>query len=139
MPSGHIVRWLGGRRRVLSAINAETARPQWPDVRLRRSAYVMSHKPRGSIGSLSEWGAWCKPRTRASTGPLPGRGPGIPCPRILGPGGDLSRPPHGRVWDLSRRSARYARGPVLSTWQARTYCVYPEHAFSLGHWRPQGG
>jgi hypothetical protein len=37
--------------------------------------------------------------------------------------------PHGRVWDLSRRSARYARGPVLPTWQARTYCMYPEHAF----------
>jgi hypothetical protein len=92
MPRGHIVRRLGGRRRVLSAINAETARPQWPDVRLRRSAYVMSHKPRGSSGSLSKRGAWCKPRTRASTGPLPGRGPGIPCPRILGPGGDRSEP-----------------------------------------------
>ena len=50
MPRGHIIRRLGGRRRVLSAINAETARPQWPDVRLRRSAYVMSHKPRGSSG-----------------------------------------------------------------------------------------
>jgi hypothetical protein len=89
---GHIVRRLGGRRCVLSAINAETARPQWPDVRLRLSAYVMSHKPRDSSGSLSEQGAWCNPRTRASTGPLPGRGLGIPCPRILGPGGDLSGP-----------------------------------------------
>jgi hypothetical protein len=92
MPRGHIVRQPGGRRHVLFAINAETARPRWPDVRLRRSAYVMSHKPRGSGGSLSKWGAWCKPRTRASTEPLLGRGPGIPCPRILGPGGDLSGP-----------------------------------------------
>jgi hypothetical protein len=89
---GHIVRRLGGRRRVLSAINAETVRPQWPDVILRRSAYVMSHKPRGSSGSLSKRGAWCNPRTRASTRPLPGRGPGIPCLRILRPGGDLSGP-----------------------------------------------
>jgi hypothetical protein len=85
MPRGHIVRRLGGRRRVHSAINAETTRPQWPDVRLRQSAYVMSHKPRGSSGSLSEWGAWCNLQTRASTGPLPGRGPGIPAPESWDP------------------------------------------------------
>jgi hypothetical protein len=92
MSRGHIVRWPGGRQRVLSAINAETVRPQRPDVKLRRSAYVTSHKPRGSSRSLPEREAWCNPRTRASTGPLPGRGPGIACPRILGPGGDLSGP-----------------------------------------------
>jgi hypothetical protein len=92
MPRGHIVCWLGGRRRVLSAINAETTRLQWPDVRLHLLSYVMFHKPCGSNGSLPERGARCELRTRASTGPLPGQGPGIPCPRIPRSGGDLSGP-----------------------------------------------
>jgi hypothetical protein len=136
---GHIIRRLGGRRRVLSAINAETARPQWPDVRLRRSAYVMSHKPRGSSGSLSERGAWCKPRTRANTGPLPGRGPSIPCPRILGPGGYLSGP-------HTEGSGILLGGPLVMHGvrcfprgrPGPTACIRST-LFPLAVWRPQGG
>jgi hypothetical protein len=136
MPRGHIVRRLGGRRRVLSAINAETARPQRPDVRLRRSAYVTSHKPRGSSGSLPERGAWCNPRTRASTGPLPGRGPGIPCPRILGPGGDLSDPTRKGLGSFSEvrplctgSGASHVAGPDLLHVSGACFCP-------LAAWRP---
>jgi hypothetical protein len=139
MSRGHIIRRLGGRRRVLSAINAKTARPQWPDVRLRRSAYVMSHKPRGSSGSLSERGAWCNPRIRANTRPLPERGPGIPCPRILGPGGDLSGP-------HTEGSGIFLGGPpvmhgVRCFRRGRpgpTACIR-SMLFPLAIWRPQGG
>jgi hypothetical protein len=86
MPRGHIHRWLCGRRRVLSAINAVAARLEWPDVRLLPLAHVMGHTPCGSSGS-PPWGggARCKPRTRASLGPLPGQGPGISSPRIRDP------------------------------------------------------
>jgi hypothetical protein len=86
MPRGHIPRWLCGRRRVLSAINVADARLQWPDARPLSSAQVMGHKPCGSSGSLP-WGggALRKPRTRASTGPLPGQDLGISCPRIQDP------------------------------------------------------
>jgi hypothetical protein len=86
MLRGHIPRWLCGRRRVLFAINAAAAWLQWPDVRPLSSAHVMGHKPCGSSGSLP-WGggALRKPRTRASTGPLPGQDPGISCPRIRDP------------------------------------------------------
>jgi hypothetical protein len=139
MPRGHIVRWLGGRRRVLSAINTETARLQWPDVRLRLLAYVMCHKPRGSSGSLPERGARCELRTRASTGPLPGPGSGIPCPRIPGPGGDLSGP-------YSEGSAIFLRGPPVMlgvrcfprSRSRPTACIW-SMPFPFAMWRPQGG
>jgi hypothetical protein len=45
------------RRRVFSAINAETARPQRPYVRLRPLAYVTGDMPRGCIGPPPERGA----------------------------------------------------------------------------------
>jgi hypothetical protein len=81
MSRGHIVRQLGGRRRVLSAINAVTVRLYGPDVRLRPLAYVTGHKPRGSNGSLPERGAQRKAWTRASTGPS--LMPGFPRPGTL--------------------------------------------------------
>jgi hypothetical protein len=57
MLRGHVARQRGGRRRVLSAINAEDARRYGPYVRHNPLAYVMGHKPRGSSGSLPVRGA----------------------------------------------------------------------------------
>jgi hypothetical protein len=51
MPRGHIARQRGGRRRVLSAINAEAARLYGHYARLGPLAYVTGHKPRSSSGS----------------------------------------------------------------------------------------
>jgi hypothetical protein len=139
MLRGHIVRQLGGKRHVLSAINAETARPQWPDVRLRWSAYVMSHKPCGSSRFLSERGAWCDPRTHASTGPLPGRGLGIPCPRILGPSDDLSGPHTKGSWIfLAGPPAMHGVRCFPRGRPGPTTCVRST-LFPLAAWRPQGG
>jgi hypothetical protein len=44
----------GGRRRVLSAINAEAARLYGPYVGLGPMAYVTGHKPFGSRGTPPE-------------------------------------------------------------------------------------
>jgi hypothetical protein len=44
----------GGRRRVLSAINAEVARLYGPYVGLGPMAYVMGHKPFGNCGTPPE-------------------------------------------------------------------------------------
>jgi hypothetical protein len=57
MLRGHIICQHGGRRRVLSVLNAETARLYGPYVRLRPLAYVTGHKPRGSSGSPPKQGA----------------------------------------------------------------------------------
>jgi hypothetical protein len=54
MLRGHVARQRGGRRRVLSAINAEAARLYGPYVRFGLLACVMGHKPRGSSGSPPE-------------------------------------------------------------------------------------
>ena len=70
MLRGHVARQRGGRRRVLSAINAETARLYGPYVRLGPLAYVTGLKPRSSSGSPSERGAQGKAWTRVGTGPL---------------------------------------------------------------------
>jgi hypothetical protein len=57
MLRGRVARQCGGRRCVLSAINAKTAQPYGPYVRLGPLAYVMSHKPRSRGGSSPERGA----------------------------------------------------------------------------------
>jgi hypothetical protein len=77
MLRGHVARQRGGRRRVLSAINAEAARHYGPYVRPSPLAYVTGHGPRGSSGSLPERGAQGRAWTRVSTGPLlkPGSSP----------------------------------------------------------------
>jgi hypothetical protein len=54
MLRGHVARQHGGRRCVLSAINAEDARLYGPYVRLGPLAYITGHKPRGSSGSPPE-------------------------------------------------------------------------------------
>jgi hypothetical protein len=54
MLRGHVARQHGGRRRVLSSINAEAARLYGPYVRLDTLAYVTGHKPLGSSGSPPE-------------------------------------------------------------------------------------
>jgi hypothetical protein len=67
MLRGHVARQRGGRRRVLSAINAEAARRYGPYVRPSPLAYVMGHGPRGSSESLPERGAQGRAWTRVST------------------------------------------------------------------------
>jgi hypothetical protein len=57
MPRGRIACQRGGRRRVLSAINAKTAQPHGPYARLGPLAYVTGHKARGRSGFLPERGA----------------------------------------------------------------------------------
>jgi hypothetical protein len=71
MLRGRVARQRGGRRRVLSAINAKTAQLYGPYVRLGPLAYVTGHKPRGRGGSPHERGAYNKVWTRVGTGPLP--------------------------------------------------------------------
>jgi hypothetical protein len=51
MLRGRVARQRGGRRRVLSVINAKIAQPYGPYVRLGPLAYVTSLKPRGRGGS----------------------------------------------------------------------------------------
>jgi hypothetical protein len=70
MSRGLVACQRGGRRRVLSVINAEVERLLGPYVRLDPLAYVMGLKPSGSSGAplgqevpLERW-------TRVSTGPL---------------------------------------------------------------------
>jgi hypothetical protein len=57
MLRGHVARQRGGRRRVLSTINAEVAWRYGPYVRHNSLAYITGHKPRGSSRSLPERGA----------------------------------------------------------------------------------
>jgi hypothetical protein len=57
MLRGCVARQCGGRRRVLSTINAKTAQLYGPYVRLGPLAHVTSHKPRGRGGSPPERGA----------------------------------------------------------------------------------
>jgi hypothetical protein len=57
MLRGRVARQHGGRRRVLSAINAEAAQLYGPYVRLGPLAYVTGLKPCGSSGSPPERGA----------------------------------------------------------------------------------
>jgi hypothetical protein len=64
------------RRRVLSAINADSTRSRGLTSGSARLAYVTGNEPRGRIGSPPEQGvhAQSKARTRVSTGPLLTRG-----------------------------------------------------------------
>jgi hypothetical protein len=57
MLRGRVARQHGGRRRVLSAINAKTAQPYMPYIRLGPLASVTGHKPRGRSRSSPERGA----------------------------------------------------------------------------------
>jgi hypothetical protein len=57
MLRGRVACQRGGRRHVLSAINAKTTQPHEPFVRLGLLAYVTGHKPRGCGGFLPERGA----------------------------------------------------------------------------------
>jgi hypothetical protein len=50
MLRGRIAHQRGGRQHVLPAINAKTAQPYGPYVRLGLLAYVMGHKPCGRGG-----------------------------------------------------------------------------------------
>jgi hypothetical protein len=71
MPRGHVAHQHGGRRCVLSAINAKAAWLYGPCIRLGLLAYVTGHMPRGSSGPSPEREALGKAWTRAGTGPLP--------------------------------------------------------------------
>jgi hypothetical protein len=101
MLRGHVSRQRGGRRRVLSVINAEVAWRYGPCVRPSPLAYVTGHKPRGSSGFLPERRAQGRAWTRVSTGPL------------LKPGSSPSR-------DLARRDLGPTRGTRHAFLGART-------------------
>jgi hypothetical protein len=79
MLRGHIARQRGGRRRVLSAMNADVAWRYRPRARPNPLAYVTGHKPRGSSGFLPERGTQgldaCQLRTLTQAGVLPIPGP----------------------------------------------------------------
>jgi hypothetical protein len=140
MPRGHIPRWLSGRRRVLSAINAAAARLQWSDVRLLSLAYIMGHQPCGSSGS-PPWGggALCKPRTRASTGPLPGQDLSISCPKIRDPvvnRPDLTLKGRGSIPEVRSSCAGSGAFHVAGPDLLRTSGAHPS-PWPLGD--PQGG
>jgi hypothetical protein len=110
MLRGHVARQRGGRRRVLSAINAEAARRYGPCVRPSPLAYVMGHKPRDSSVFLPERGVQGRAWTRVSTGPLlkPGSSPS----RDLAKAQTLL----GGTWGLPK-------GPVMPYWEPRT-CMH---------------
>jgi hypothetical protein len=57
MLRGCVARQRGGRRRVLSTINAKIAQPHGPYVRLGPLAYVTGHKPCARGGFPPERGA----------------------------------------------------------------------------------
>jgi hypothetical protein len=121
MLRGHVARQCGGRRRVLSTINAEAVRRYGPHVKPSPLAYVTGHKPRGNSGSLPERGAQGRAWTRVSTGPLLKLG--------SSPSRDLAkaRTLLGGTWGLPE-------GPGMPSWELRTctprgpvsYCGGPD-------------
>jgi hypothetical protein len=118
MLRGHVARQRGGKRRVLSAINAETARHYGPCVRPSPLAYVMGHKPRDSSGFLPEQGAQGRAWTRVSTGPLLKSG--------SSPFRDLAKARIllGGTWGLPE-------GPGMPSWEPRT-CMHRGPVFYCG-------
>jgi hypothetical protein len=110
MLRGCVARQRGGRRRVLSAINATNAQSYGPCVRLSPLAYVTGHKSRGRGGSPPERGVSGKAWTRVDAGPLPVPG--------SSPSRDLAkaRTSFGGTWDPPG-------GPDMPSWELRT-CTY---------------
>jgi hypothetical protein len=135
MLRGHVARQRGGRRRVLSAINAEAARRYGPYVRPSPLAYVTGQGPHGSSGSLPERGAQGRAWTRVSTGPLlkSGSSPSrhVPCrgPYLEGPGMPF--------WELRtcthRGPVSYCRGPDPVIHPGMYYLSLPRGAFRPAH------
>jgi hypothetical protein len=70
MSRGLVTCQRGGRRHVLSAINAEVERLHGPYVRLGPLAYVTGLKPSGSSGALPGQEVPLERWTRVGTGPL---------------------------------------------------------------------
>jgi hypothetical protein len=77
MLRGHVARQRGGRRRVLSAMNAEAARRYGPYVRHNPSAYVMGHKPRSTALVVAVVTGGQGDRNKR---PRPWRGTSVSCP-----------------------------------------------------------
>jgi hypothetical protein len=110
MLRGHVACQRGGRQRVLSAINTETAWLQRPDVMPRTLAYVTGHKPRGSSGSPPKRGAQGKAWTRVSTRPLLMSG------SFLSRDLTVAQTLLGGTWGPPE-------GPGMPSWELRT-CMY---------------
>jgi hypothetical protein len=110
MLRGHVARQRGGRRRVLSVINAEAARCYGSRVRPSPLAYVMGHKPRDSSGLLPERGAQDRAWTRISTGPL------------LKPGSSQSRD-LAKARSLLSGTWGLPEGPGMPSWEPQT-CMH---------------
>jgi hypothetical protein len=96
MLGGRVACWRGGKRRVLSAINAEAARLGGLYARLGPLVYVSGHKPRGSSGQCRTRSGHVpaldpylrrgppRPGTLPTLGPskgsgIPSWGPGLVC------------------------------------------------------------
>jgi hypothetical protein len=118
MLRGHVARQRGGKRRVLSAINAETVRRYGPCVRPSPLAYVTGHKPRDSSEFLPERGAQDRAWTRVITGPLLKSG--------SSPFRDLAKARIllGGTWGLPK-------GPGMPSWEPRT-CMHRGSVFYYG-------
>jgi hypothetical protein len=138
MLRGHVVRQRCGRRRVLSAINAEAARRYGPYVRSIPLAYVTGHGPRGSSGSLPERGAQGRAGTRVSTGPLlkPGSSPSR-VRALLGGTWGLPEGPDMPSWELRtcthRGPVSYCGGPDPMMHPGMYYLSLPRGAFRPAH------
>jgi hypothetical protein len=111
MLRGRVARQRGGRRHVLSAINAKIARLYGPYVRLGPLAYVTSHKPRGSSGFLPDRERRARPGHVSAPDPCLCRGPLRPR-TLLRPGhllGDLG-PTRGTRHVFSGAPDSYTQG-----------------------------
>jgi hypothetical protein len=106
------------RRRVLSAINAESAQSRGLTSGFARLAYVTGNEPRGRIGSSPERGAHAQSKawTRVSTGPL--LTPGFPLSRDLVVARTLLR----GIWTPSK-------GLSMLTWESRAVIGGPGCAY----------
>jgi hypothetical protein len=106
------------RRRVLSAINAESTRSRGLTSDSARLAYVTGNEPRGRIGSPPERGAHAQSKawTRVNTGPL--LTPGFPLSRDLLAGRTLLR----GIWTPSK-------GLGMLTWESRAVIWGPGCAY----------
>jgi hypothetical protein len=143
-----------GRRRVLSAINAETVWLYRPYVRLRLLAHVTGHTPRGSSGSPPGRGAQVH---RIRPGHVPAPDPrscqGLPCPRTslwFGPYSEGSGPhPRDPVmlswesWAVTRGSGLCVQGSGAPSWRSGPNGTSWDVSSFLSTWcplsRPRGG
>ena len=125
MLGGRVARWRGGRRRVLSAINAEAARLGGLYARLGPLVYVSGHKPRGGSGQCrTRSGHVPAPDPYLHRGPRPGTFQGIRH-TFLGPWTCMYRGP-----------VSFCGGPGLAMNTGMYSLSLPCGALGPAHWAP---